>query len=72
MQNALDAVFRKGSITPWLAAALVATTVDGASVLLSRPRDLLQQQAPNGLFFFCGTHRTQQVVFDLTQVATAE
>ena len=55
IENALGGVFMKSSIHPWLDAAVVAITVDGASVLLSGLCDRLQQQAPHALVWYCVT-----------------
>ena len=70
--NALGDPFMKSAIHPWLDAAVVAITVDGASVLLSGLCDRLQQQAPHTLFWYCAAHRTKRVDFDVTEVPKAE
>ena len=74
--DAISASLKEGFATQgvhaWLDDCLVALCVDGASVLLSGVHSHVKQQAPNALKFYCASHRTQRVDFEVTAVPKAE
>ena len=70
--ESLRNAFNSQGVKAWLDDCLVALCVDGASVLLSGVHSQVKQQAPNALQFYCASHRTQRVDFDVTSVPKAE
>ena len=61
IEAAMDAALAENGIPAWVDAALVALTVDGASVLISALADRLREKGPNALRWYCAAHRTQRV-----------
>ena len=71
IEQAIDNLFKDQGVTNWLDAALVAITVDGASVLLSTLCDKLRSKAPNAVPMYCASHKTQRVDHDVPEVPKA-
>ena len=72
IKDAVTVAFGKVNVTAWLDTNLVAFCVDGASVLLSSMHKDIQQAAPNAIQWYCASHRTQRVDFDVTSVPKAD
>eukprot|EP00667_Euglena_gracilis_P011486 EG_transcript_11733 len=72
VKAAVAKVFAGVNVTAWLDANLVALCVDGASVLLHALHKDIQQEAPNAIQWYCASHRTQRVDFDVTAVPKAD
>ena len=72
LEDALRDVFSKSDIHPWLDAASICVTVDGAPVLLPGLPDWLQQQALHALFWYCALYRTECVDLNVPQVEKVE
>ena len=72
VETTIEKLFNHHGITTWLDAAVVAITVDGASVLLSVLCDKFKKKAPTAMPVYCAPHRTQRVDADVTQVQKAD
>ena len=72
ISNVLQLSFSQHGICQWLDEQLVAFTTDGASVLLSGLSSEVQKKAPGALSFYCTSHLTQRVDFDVTEVPKSD
>lgn len=72
VNDTLNSAFKEHNIRQWLDDTVVGVTVDGASVLLSGLGAEIEKKNHGALMFYCTSHRTERVDFDVTEVPKAE